>query len=496
MPDLPARFVPLPLERAMWKSLDTSSCAAWLLISVLIASNGGCRSVPPATYAVPDLIPVAFTGVNVLPMTGDTILRDQTVLVEDGVITAIGPAASTLPPAGAFLIDGRGKYLMPGLVDAHVHLEYFDDPGILALFVANGVTTVRNMDGRPYLLEWKKRVAAGELVGPMIHTAGPVLDGDPPLRDDNLIVRDSAEGRAAVAAQDSAGYDFVKVYSGISPESYHGIVSAARERGKPVAGHVPRRVTLAEVLHSRQHSVEHLMDFDELVEADSSSVRGRFHWSKLYLAMPADSARVAAAARLVASSGVWIVPTMVQAERALAQSDSIRAWLGTPEAAFIPADGRALWEQQAMRAAARMDATDWQIVERGRRNRRDLLRALHASGARIAVGTDTPNAFVVPGFSVYEELSLFVQAGVSPPHALIAATRNAARLLGAGDSVGTVERGKRADLVLLAGNPLIDLRAVRRPTGVMLGGRWLPSSELDAMLQRQRRRDTLRSGGS
>ena len=469
--------------------------ARWLALAVHVTS---CTAAAPRGAApAGGQHAFAFVGVSVLPMTrGDTVLHDQTVVVRSGLISVVGAARSVSVPAGAIRIDGRGQYLMPGLVDAHVHLEYFDDPGVLALFVANGVTTVRNMDGRPYLLDWKRRISTGELIGPAIYTAGPILDGEPPLRDDNTVVKDSSEARAAVTAQKSAGYDFVKVYAGMSPDAYRAVLSTARELGMPVAGHVPRRLTLAEVLQARQHSIEHLMDFDELVEADSSSVRGRFHWSKLYLAMAADSARVAAAARLAASSGVWIVPTMVQAERAVAQSDSIRAWLATPEAAFIPADGRALWEQQAMRAAARMDSADWRIVERGRGNRRDLLRALHASGARIAVGTDTPNAFVVPGFSVYEELSLFVQAGVSPRNALIAATRETAHLLGAGDSVGTVERGKRADLVLLPGNPLLDLRTVRRPTGVMLGGRWLPSNELDAMLQRQRGRDTLRTGGS
>ncbi|HEX6250833.1 MAG TPA: amidohydrolase family protein [Gemmatimonadaceae bacterium] len=440
---------------------------------------------------------MAFAGVSVLPMTpGDTIFHDQTVVVRNGLITEVGAARSVPIPAGAVRIDGSGQYLLPGLIDAHVHLEYVDDPGVLALFVANGVTTVRNMDGRPYLLEWKRRISAGELTGPAIYTAGPILDGDPPLRDDNTVVRDSSEARAAVMAQKSAGYDFVKVYSGMAPDTYRAVLDAARQLGLPVAGHVPRRMTLAEVLQSPQHSVEHLMDFDELVESDDSPVRGRFHWSRLYLAMPADSGRIAAAAQLAASSDVWIVPTMVQAERALARADSIRVWLAAPEVGFIPADGRALWEQQAMRAGARMDSADWQIVERGRGNRRDLLRSLHAAGARLAVGTDTPNAFVVPGFSVFEELSLFVQAGVSTRDALIAATRDAARLLGIGDSIGTIERGKRADLVLVAGNPLLDLGTVRRPTGVMLAGRWLPKNELDAMLQQQRWRDTLRTGGS
>jgi imidazolonepropionase-like amidohydrolase len=467
---------------------------AWLVLSALTMS---CSTpMPQAAGPLPGQDTFAFVGVSVLPMTAsDTILHGQTVVVRDGHIAAVGPSSAIPVPSNTVRIDGSGPYLIPGLVDAHVHLEYFDDPGVLALFVANGVTTVRNMDGRPYLLDWKTRIAAGELIGPAIYTAGPILDGDPPIRDDNTVVKDPAEARAAVAAQHAAGYDFVKVYTGISPEAYRAVLSAAQELGMPVAGHVPRRLSLGEVLQSGLHSVEHLMDFDELVESDTSSLRGRFHWSKLYLAMPADTANITAAAQLAASSGTWIVPTMVQAERALVRPDSIDVWLAAPEMAFIPADGRALWKQQALRTAARMDSADWRAVERGRANRRHLLAALHASGARIAVGTDTPNAFVVPGFSVYEELALFMEAGISPREALVAATRDAALLLGAGDSAGTVEVGKRADLILLPANPLLDLRAVRRPTGVMLRGRWLPANELDVMLQRQRLRDTLSTGG-
>lgn len=192
-----------------------------------------------------------------------------------------------------------------------------------------------------------------------------------------------------------------------------------------------------------------MADFDELVEADSSSVRGRFHWSRLYLAMPADSAKITAAAQRLAAAGVWIVPTLVQADRALGAPDSVRRWLAAPELAYIPPEGRTLWEQQLARATARMDADDWAIAERGRSNRRALLGALHAAGARLAVGTDTPNAFVVPGFAMHEELANFVVAGVPPFAALAAATHEAARLMGASNEFGTVEVGKRADLLLL-----------------------------------------------
>jgi hypothetical protein len=232
-----------------------------------------------------------------------------------------------------------------------------------------------------------------------------------------------------------------------------------------------------------------LSDFDELIEADSSSVRGRFHWSKLYLAMAADSAKLIDAARLVAASGVWVVPTLAQADRGLAPLDSVNAWLAAPEMVHIPAEGREYWGDVARRSAARMDADDWSIVARGRANRRLLVRTLYEAGAKLAVGTDTPNPFLVPGFSVHDELAALVDAGLSPREALILGTRRAAELLRVSDNTGAVAVGMRADLLLLSDNPLAHIRHARRPVGVMVRGRWIPEAELAAMRQRSALRD-------
>ncbi len=458
-----------------------------LCLPAFFTSLIGCAAVrePPKAEAEPSADAIAFVGVTVVPMTEiGTVLHDQIVLVQGDRIAAVGPADQVRVPERALRIHGNGRYLIPGLVDMHVHLEYFEEPDVLMLILANGVTTVRNMDGRGYILDWRDRIAEGSLPGPAIHTAGPILDGDPPILPDNTVVRTAPEARSAVIEQASRGYNFVKVYTNLSPEAYRAVLDTAEELGLPVAGHVPRGIELADALTGGQVAIEHLGDYGEWIESGDSAFRDEWHWSKLYLAMRVDSAKVVAAAARIAESEMWTVPTIVQADRALAPTETVRRWLTTPEFALIPADGRSWWKKLHERRAARMDAADWEWVRQGRSNRRKLLRALHEAGARLLVGTDTPNPFVVPGFSVIEELEIFVEAGIPPAEALSVATRDAARFFHDLEEWGTIEAGKRADLLLLHADPLEDIGNLRRRVGVMVRGRWLPEAELEMMVSR------------
>lgn len=451
-----------------------------LLLGALAAATAACATAPrdSADRAT------AFVGVNVVPMTdATTVLRGRTVIVRDGRIAAIGPAGSVRVPAGATRIDGEGAYLMPGLADMHVHLEHIEDPDILALFLAHGVTTVRSMDGRPFILDWRRRVAAGEIAGPEIVTAGPIIDGSPPLRADNLAVADAPAATAAVAAQADAGYDFVKVYTNLSPEAHRAVVAAARERRLQVAGHVPRNLDLAEAIATHA-SIEHLADYGEAIDVPAAGQPRRWRWSDRFLAIPVDPERMAALAAALARSSVWTVPTLIQSDRELARPEDLAAWRALPEMALIPDEGRGQWLREAERFSARLDVEDWALLARGRENRLRLVGALHAAGARLLLGTDTPNPFVVPGASVHDELQNFVLAGLSPGEALLAGTRDAARFLGQAEEWGTVERGRQADLILLAANPLTEIANTRRRIGVMRRGRWYPEAELRTMAQR------------
>ena len=458
-------------------------------LGTLLAACGGPDPPSSATSAV--LRDTAFVGVNVLSMAEDEVaaVPDQTVLVSGGVIARVGNRDQVSVPETFTVVEGAGKYLMPGLADMHVHLEYFDDPRVLDLFLANGVTTVRNMDGRPYILEWRDRIARREWPGPRIHTAGPILDGDPPLRGDNLAIESAGEARRAVRDQKAAGYDFLKVYTNISAEAYAVVLETARGNGLPVAGHVPRGVDVEDALISGIRSIEHITELGDLVEAEDSPFRNGWHWSKLYLGVPVDTTSFARAAGLVADSRVWIVPTIVQADRAIAPSATIDAWLAEPEFAYIAARRRRIWQSLVARSLERMDGEDWALVEAGRSNRLGLVNSLHDAGAALLLGTDTPNPFVVPGFSVHDELANLEAAGIDRGRILALATREAAVFLETDSEVGTVEVGKVADLILLDDSPLESLDVLRRPAGVMVGGAWLPSETLADAL------DAIRSRG-
>jgi hypothetical protein len=358
----------------------------------------------------------------------------------------------------------------------HVHLEYFDKPDVLQLFLKHGVTTVRSMDGRPNIMVWRDETAAGRLAGPRIVTAGPILDGAPPAREDNLALADAAAGRAAVAEQAGLGYDFIKVYTNLSPETHAAILEEAQRRGLRVAGHVPRKVPLAAAA-AGHWSIEHLGDFAPAVSDPGGATPG---WARRFLAAPIAPERLAALGGTLAASRVWVVPTTVQKDRELAPATTVDAWVAA-EMQAVPAEVLAGWRSASARWAERLEPDDWALIEQARRNRLAVILAFHGAGVRLAVGSDTPNPFVLPGLSVHLELANFVAAGLTPAQALAAATIEPARMLGLEREQGSVEVGKRADLLLLSANPLDDIGNAARRVGIFVGGRWFAEGELRAM---------------
>jgi imidazolonepropionase-like amidohydrolase len=418
-----------------------------------------------------DHIPVAFLNVNVVPMDGERTLENQTVIIQDGLIQTIGDYGTVAAPPDARLIEAAGLYLMPGLVDMHVHIKEENE---LLLFVANGVTAVRDMWGTtgvqlrmgfPDQLDLRDRINQGRLLGPTIYAAGPIMEGDPPTMPLMPVFRTPEEARESVAWQKAQGYEFVKVYDNLTPETYAAILMAARDQDLPVVGHVPRQVGLDAVLAGSQRTIEHLSGY---IDPEAAA-----------FIIPEDQLHHYAV--LTRQAGVWNIPTIALFQKIGPGSD-IEKLGNQPGMEYVSPFMRALWPLFAGQMSQSLAYEGPDYPGRIDEIYKQMTRALHENGAGILLGTDTDNPYLAPGFSLHEELGHLVEAGLSPYEALAAGTRNAALALGRLDEFGAIEPGKRADLLLLAANPLDDVANANLRVGVMLRGRWLPESELQIIL--------------
>lgn len=407
----------------------------------------------------------AFVSVTLLDMVHDAPLPDQTVLVEDGLITAVGPSRAIAVPSDARRIDGRGRFLLPGLVDMHVHLQ---DSSDLRLFLANGVTTIRDLNGSPALLALRRLQAHDSLVAPALIVSGPLFAG-PDIRWKNKVVpRTSAEAHTMVIAQHDAGYDLIKVYDGLTRDAYDTLIATAREVGMPVTGHIPEEVGLAGVLSARQ-SIEHA---DKIVFAA---------WGHHL-----DETRLASIADSIQRAGVWFTATLASLEQldlvAHGRYDSLMRQPGVSRASR---DAREWWSivgrlsREGGGTPSDGRFTVWTNFERR------LVRTLFEHGVPMLAGTDTPNAVMVPGYSVLDEMEALQEDSIPPYAVLRMATRNAGLWANHVPPFGTVTVGSRADLLLLAADPSGDVRNLRRRVGVMTRGQWFTEPELQAMVARE-----------
>lgn len=446
---------------------------AWVLS--FVALPAAAQEVPPSGSAPGD---VAFVGVTVVPMDSERIIANQTVVVSDGVISAIGPVASTPVPSGAVRVDGAGKFLMPGLAEMHGHVpaqpgQFQED--VLFLYVAAGATTVRGMQGHPNHFAMRERVRSGELIGPRLFLSSPPFAGmgQNPLTD-------PAEARERVRSARAAGYDHLKVHEALSREVYDAMAETAREVGITFSGHVPDPVGLEHALESGQTTVDHLDNYLDAIQRDDSpalAMQGAARGQALPLHV--DEEKIAWIARETREAGVGNVPTMALWEvlRGSHRGDELA---GREELRYMPRQMLANWVQQVNTIH---DSWDAAAAQAEREVRLRVLKALHEEGALILMGTDAPQLFSVPGFSLQRELPLMVQAGMTPYEVLRTGTVNIARFYGEDESAGTVQAGRRADLLLLDANPLEDVTNISRIRGVMVEGRWLDGEQIAARLE-------------
>lgn len=403
----------------------------------------------------------AFVNANVLTMTDDDVREGWTVVVDGSEIVASGPSSEVEVPASAARIDASGRFLIPGLAEMHGHIPPVEQEqyaeNVLFLYVANGVTTVRGMQGSPGQLDLKTATREGSITGPNLYLAGPGFSGGS---------IDSPEQAARrVREQAEEGWDYIKVLGGLSRAEYDAMAAAADEAGIPIVGHVPGGVGIVHAIEAGQESIDHLQGYIAYVDGQDGTM---------------DQDRLEEIIDLTIEHGTWLVPTMAMWETALNKPtlDEVTVY---PELRFMPPEVVDGWVNflESRRARPQFDqkAADAEAAARI-----DLLGAMNEAGARILLGTDAPQWFSVPGFSLQREIPFMLEAGMTPYEILVSGTRAVGEYTGGDEAFGTIAAGSRADLVLLNQNPLDDIMHVFDRAGVMTRGRWLPEAEIQMRL--------------
>jgi imidazolonepropionase-like amidohydrolase len=477
-----------------------------LLLGIAGLLLTACAHLDPPT--------VALRGVTVVDVMDGSLRADQTVLITGNRITAVGAAGEIRVSANADVIDAAGSFLIPGLWDMHVHsvANVALDMAVRSvaamdwhfpLFLAWGVTGVRNMNdgtgdiGLELTNSVKRRLAAGELQGPRFIANGPSIDGDPPLGSNSAIVRTAHEARSVVNKLVDSGADFIKVYENLSREAYFALMDQAQRRGIPVDGHVPFRVTPEEAAAAGQRTFEHVLAMAAGCSTTAAAERERFarvlsplagapalegltpmtlfqHERALY-----DSRDPTACAPTIAAylrNGVADTPNVV-AYRDVVNAKEILS--DTSRMRVVPGVIRRNWEAMlGTDVYHEMQSVLQPLVPLYSEN----ARLLNEAGVTLLAGTDVGIPALIPGISLHEELELLVEAGLTPLEALRTATINPARVLGRADSLGSVEAGKLADLVLLEADPLVDIRNTQRIRAVVADGRLYRRADLDRLL--------------
>lgn len=431
---------------------------------------------------------LVLTDVNVVDIRSGEIHPDQIIILVKNRITTVGPRKQVHYPRNAPTINGRGAYLIPGLWDMHVHLVFGDwfplaQQISLPLFVANGITGVRDMGSELETVQtWRNEIEAGRLSGPRIMTSGAMLDGPKPRFPSSIAIATPEDGRRAVENQKRAGVDFIKLQSLIPRDAVFAIADEARKQEIPFEGHVPDPMRASEMSEAGMHSFEHLIGIfegsspleDEFLKGDKTETR--------FLASY-DPARAAALAALLAKNQTWQCPTLVW-ERGGNLID-ITDFSKDTRAKYVPAYWKdQTWKKFTEQIEAEFNTDDLETRKKFLEKELEVVQLLHKAGVPFLAGTDTPpGVYILPGFSLHEELQRFVAAGFTPLEALQTATLNPARFFHMEDQLGAIENGKIADLVFLDANPLEDIRNTQKVSGVILNGRFFSRNDLQKMLQ-------------
>ena len=418
----------------------------------------------------------AFVNVNVVPMTSETVIGQQTVVVKNGVIAALGPVDETPIPKGATVIDGTDRFLMPGLAEMHAHVPAADSDNLdrnFSLYVANGVTTIRGMLGQASHIGLRERLNNGTQFGPRLVTSGPSFNG--------RSVAGANQARQMVRDQHQSGYDFVKIHPGLTAEEFEAVAETANELGMPFAGHVPVAVGVARALQLGMATIDHLDGyFAALLPVASDGFGGYGGFFDVMLAAELDAERIPEIARATAEAGTWNVPTEVLVEVRINGTPTVEL-RNQPGMRYMPKATVDRWVAAKEALLAERDFNP-QVAALAIELRHRLILELDKEGAGLLLGSDSPQVFSVPGFSLHQELDALVAAGLTPYEALRTGTVAVSEFFDS--NAGTVAVGRDADLVLLNANPLENVRHAHRIHGVMLRGAWYSADSLAERLAR------------
>ena len=447
-----------------------AGAAVFVALTFTMAVTGRAAQEP-----VPGL--VAFTDVSVLPMTSDAVVPGQTVVVRDGVITAAGPANEVDVPPGATVIDGGGRYLMPGLAEMHAHVPPGENPpreeveDILFLYVANGITTIRGMLGSAYQIPLADELERSEVLGPNFYVGAPSLNGG--------TARTPEAAEALIRAHVEAGYDLQKIHPGVPLAAWDRMAEVAQEVGLTFGGHVPADVGLVHAIETGMSTVDHLDGYIQAIASDEVQAQVNAGTISLGgLARGVDEARLGEIIRLTIEQDVYVVPTMYLWENLYGAPDADRI-LQQSEMKYVSPQTRDGWRR---RAGPGREGAEVYLALRMR-----VLKELSDAGAGILMGTDSPQLFNVPGFALHRELAVMSEAGMSNYEILKSGTATVGEYVAShlelDGNFGEIAPGQRADLVLLGSNPLDDLGNLVDRVGVMVRGRWVSRAEIDAGLE-------------
>jgi hypothetical protein len=443
------------------------SCLSFLLsVPMMFAQVADSRTTP-----------VVITHVNVIPMDSERVLEDQTVIIENGMISGLGKDLKY--KKNAVVVDGTGKYLIPGLAEMHAHVPPVDDlapmKDVLALFAFNGITTIRGMLGHPRHLELRDKIKKGEIMGPILYTTGPSFNG--------MSITSPEAGATAVRNQKAAGYDFLKLHPGLSRAKFDSIAATAHRVKIPFVGHVSSGVGIWRAIEAKYSSIDHLDGFIEGmvpgIETVSEKEMGLFG---MFVAERADTSRIPELIAGLKKNNIWVVPTQSLAELWFSPSYQAESFRSDPNARYMDKKTIDQWIS-SKKNLQENESYNPQKVEQFVQLRRRLIKACNDGGVGLLLGCDAPQVFNVPGFSTHQELQFLVKAGLTPYEALKTGTVNVADYLKL-PNTGRIRKGASADLVLLAGNPLQDITQTKRIEGVILRGKWLPKSHIDAELKK------------